>query len=312
MYKRRNRRSGRYFDSQTSINSTDDVIILPDKPAEIISLLDSEDETENNNKRKRGPKYHSEQSPKRKHTRFDVSPEAGPSTAAKLRYPQTDAFTPYFIDTKKEDDTPVIQIPLYKPNNDSIICLDDTLAPAPLLEQSSPSSLTKYESVLNDSVVIVMDESHVEDHQRNETLEEGEIRADDSFIPLDSGPAVSIKLLFLRQDLKINFSPNQKSPKKNDKKKPNKDEKRLIVIDGNNVAMQHGSNKAFSVQGIVIAIKHFEDLGHEVKAIIPQFRMKLHKSTSQVLLEKLQDEGKVLLTPCKNLPGKMSSSYDDR
>lgn len=76
--------------------------------------------------------------------------------------------------------------------------------------------------------------------------------------------------------------------------------------------MQHGNNKIFSVQGIEIAIKHFEDLGHVVKAIIPQFRMKLHKSTSQVLLEKLQNEGKVLLTPCKNLPGNISASYDDR
>lgn len=76
--------------------------------------------------------------------------------------------------------------------------------------------------------------------------------------------------------------------------------------------MQHGNNQAFSVQGIKIAIKHFEDMGHEVKAVIPQFRMKLHKSTSQVLMEKLQSEGKLLLTPCKNLPGKVSASYDDR
>lgn len=86
----------------------------------------------------------------------------------------------------------------------------------------------------------------------------------------------------------------------------------MIVIDGSNVAWAHGNKKLFSVQGLIIAIKYFEDLGHEVKAIIPQFRMKLNKSTSQVLLEKLHDEGKVLLTPCKNLPGHMSSSYDDR
>lgn len=35
-------------------------------------------------------------------------------------------------------------------------------------------------------------------------------------------------------------------------------------------------------------------------------------STNPVKLNKLVKENKVLLTPCKNLPGNRSASYDDR
>lgn len=189
LYKRRNR-SGRYFQKQNSVNNTtDDCIILPDNPPEVISLLDTDDEHEKSNKKRKQPPTHANgPSPKRnkKIRQPNFSPKAGPSDAAKLRYPTPDALVPFFIDTKK-DDAPVMQIPLYKSNNDSIICLDDTL-PQPL----TSSTGTKYESVLSDSVVIVEDESQVE-KGLDASLEEGEIPPDDSFIPLESGPAVSFK-----------------------------------------------------------------------------------------------------------------------
>lgn len=53
-------------------------------------------------------------------------------------------------------------------------------------------------------------------------------------------------------------------------------------------------------------------MGHEVKAIVPQFRMSKHKSTEPDELERLHRAGKIVLTPCKNLPGKSSTCYDDR
>lgn len=40
--------------------------------------------------------------------------------------------------------------------------------------------------------------------------------------------------------------------------------------------------------------------------------MKANKSTDPKRLNQLVDEGKVLLTPCKKLPGQRSTSYDDR
>lgn len=53
-------------------------------------------------------------------------------------------------------------------------------------------------------------------------------------------------------------------------------------------------------------------MGHEVKAVIPQFRMNKSKSTDPEELERLHKAGKIVQTPCKNLPGLTSTSYDDR
>lgn len=53
--------------------------------------------------------------------------------------------------------------------------------------------------------------------------------------------------------------------------------------------------------------------GFDVKAVVPQMRLKRSNSTNSELLEQLKDEGKVIVTPCKCLPnGKSLISYDDR
>ncbi|XP_055537376.1 uncharacterized protein LOC129725484 isoform X2 [Wyeomyia smithii] len=88
--------------------------------------------------------------------------------------------------------------------------------------------------------------------------------------------------------------------------------KRMVIIDGNNVAYGHTCGQVFSVKGLEICIQYFKKMGHEVKAVVPQFRLKKDKSTDQKLLEKLYKDGDVLLAPSKNLPGQWSSSYDDR
>lgn len=41
-----------------------------------------------------------------------------------------------------------------------------------------------------------------------------------------------------------------------------KDEKPLIIIDAQNVAMRHGKNQLFSVKGIQIVIEYWEKNGH--------------------------------------------------
>ncbi|XP_065369751.1 uncharacterized protein LOC135962006 [Calliphora vicina] len=88
--------------------------------------------------------------------------------------------------------------------------------------------------------------------------------------------------------------------------------KRMVIIDGSNVAFKHALDQAFSVKGLKIAIEYFERMGHEVKAIIPQFRMNKCKSTDPDELMRLHKAGKIVQTPCKNLPGLTTSSYDDR
>lgn len=72
----------------------------------------------------------------------------------------------------------------------------------------------------------------------------------------------------------------------------------------------HALNRKFSVKGLKICIDYFEKMGHEVKAVVPQFRM--HKCTDSAAMFELHRTGKIVITPCKNLPGKFTISYDDR
>uniref|UniRef100_A0A182WIL0 RNase NYN domain-containing protein n=1 Tax=Anopheles minimus TaxID=112268 RepID=A0A182WIL0_9DIPT len=88
--------------------------------------------------------------------------------------------------------------------------------------------------------------------------------------------------------------------------------KRMVIIDGNNVAYGHLNGKMFSVKGLQLCINYFKKLGYEVTAVVPQFRLKRHHSTDYVLLEKMLRGGDITLAPCKNLPGQYSSTYDDR
>lgn len=56
----------------------------------------------------------------------------------------------------------------------------------------------------------------------------------------------------------------------------------------------------------------FEKQGHDVRAVIPQNRLNGTRSSDPVRLQQLFKDGKIVLTPCKNLPGIHTASYDDR
>lgn len=71
-------------------------------------------------------------------------------------------------------------------------------------------------------------------------------------------------------------------------------------------------DNTYSVRGIELCIEHFEKLGYNVKAIVPEMRLKKHMSSDPAKLNALEKADKVWLTPCKNLPGNMSTCYDDR
>uniref|UniRef100_A0A1Q3F1F0 Putative zc3h12a-like ribonuclease nyn domain protein n=1 Tax=Culex tarsalis TaxID=7177 RepID=A0A1Q3F1F0_CULTA len=88
--------------------------------------------------------------------------------------------------------------------------------------------------------------------------------------------------------------------------------KRMVVIDGNNVAYAHTVGQAFSVKGLEICIEYFKRMGHNVKAVVPQFRLKRDKCTDPKKLDDMHKAGDILLAPSKNLPGQRSSTYDDR
>ena len=87
---------------------------------------------------------------------------------------------------------------------------------------------------------------------------------------------------------------------------------RPIVIDGSNVAMSHGNNSRFSVKGIDIVVKYFQERGHtRIVAFVPQFRSKVGQSSDKALLDKLVNTGHVVLTPSREVDNVRISSYDD-
>lgn len=86
--------------------------------------------------------------------------------------------------------------------------------------------------------------------------------------------------------------------------------KRVIIIDGSNVAMgarkefDRDSHMDYCVEGLKKCIDHFENLGFEAKAVVPEYRMRREKSSNWPLINELKTQGKVVCTPSK--------SYDDR
>ncbi|GBN88279.1 putative ribonuclease ZC3H12C [Araneus ventricosus] len=93
---------------------------------------------------------------------------------------------------------------------------------------------------------------------------------------------------------------------------------RPIVIDGSNVAREHGKvSNTFSCKGIKIAIDYFMQRGHtQVTAFVPQYRR--HNkygpifTTDQPLLEELSKGQHVVFTPSRRIENKRVTCYDDR
>lgn len=94
-------------------------------------------------------------------------------------------------------------------------------------------------------------------------------------------------------------------------------ELRYIVIDGSNVAMQHGRGKMFSCKGIQICVDYFLNRGHtKVTCFVPAWRRYKPRvqnpiSNQEILIE-LNERGILEFTPARRLENKLISSYDDR
>lgn len=87
---------------------------------------------------------------------------------------------------------------------------------------------------------------------------------------------------------------------------------RPIIIDGSNVAFDHGRKRFFSCRGLEICINYFKERGHKVTAFVPHFRVKANQCDNPKLLEKLENQGDVILTPSRQIDGVQITSYDDR
>ena len=91
--------------------------------------------------------------------------------------------------------------------------------------------------------------------------------------------------------------------------------KRPIVIDGSNVAIEHGIQTKgkdwFSVKGLEIAINYFKDKGHkDIKVVVPRYR--LSQNDDRELMKRLEDQKYLVLTPSRIIRGRRVTSYDDR
>ena len=73
-----------------------------------------------------------------------------------------------------------------------------------------------------------------------------------------------------------------------------------------------GAEKIFSVKGIELVIDFFEKRGHKkIIAFVPQFRTKMNHSSDPRRLESLNEKGRVIFTPSRDVDGVHINSYDD-
>lgn len=99
------------------------------------------------------------------------------------------------------------------------------------------------------------------------------------------------------------FNPNPENPKTG---------LRPVVIDASNVAIGHGRG-AFSVRGLKICIKYFEDRGHKVIAFAPKYRRFHVSPEDRKALDELETQGILSFTPSRTMvDGRKVASYDDR
>jgi hypothetical protein len=69
----------------------------------------------------------------------------------------------------------------------------------------------------------------------------------------------------------------------------------------------------FSVKRLQTTLKYFETKGHQVKVVVPEYRLNRFKSSDYDIMQQLFDDGKIVKTPCKRFKDKKTESiYDDR
>ena len=92
-----------------------------------------------------------------------------------------------------------------------------------------------------------------------------------------------------------------------------------IAANGGLVMYQQRSTRGgaaapkFSAEGISICVDYFRKRGHkEIIVFVPAFRSKKSRSDKPEILERLNREGILKYTPCKQIDGRAHNSYDDR
>lgn len=96
---------------------------------------------------------------------------------------------------------------------------------------------------------------------------------------------------------------------------------RYIIIDGSNIAIEHGrqkgNQKQFSCQGIQIVVDFFRARGHaDIKVFMPRFRRGDSDLSCPTIdphiLDELEQAGNLCYTPSRFVNRKLVVPYDDR
>ena len=90
---------------------------------------------------------------------------------------------------------------------------------------------------------------------------------------------------------------------------------RPVIIDGSNVAMEHGNQQVFSCWGIQICVDWFRQRGHtDITVFVPSWRVDVVRPdiTNQEVLRELNRAGVLKFTPCKTSGNRQFVCYDDR
>ena len=85
---------------------------------------------------------------------------------------------------------------------------------------------------------------------------------------------------------------------------------RPIVLDGANIAYSHGYNKYFSVDGLLISLKYFLDLGHEDVTLFLTRRFRMPVRDREVTAA-LQSTGFLTWVERRRIQSEIIQPYDD-
>ena len=86
---------------------------------------------------------------------------------------------------------------------------------------------------------------------------------------------------------------------------------RPITIDASNVAKAHGRDRYFSVEGILLVVRDFQERGHQVTAILPQHEKKHKHPRDLEELDRLYETDILKYVPSREFKGERINSHDD-
>ena len=92
---------------------------------------------------------------------------------------------------------------------------------------------------------------------------------------------------------------------------------RPIVIDGSNVAMNHGNQQVFSCRGIRLCVEYFRKRGHiDITVFVPMWRKKEPRPETpiweQEILDELSRQNVLKFTPSRSSGNRLIVCYDDK